>query len=187
MTQWIPSIRNTERLLTQKWKWKSLSHVRLFCDPMDCSLPGNSVHRILQARILERVAIPFSRESSDPGMKPRFPPLQVDSFTIWAKTKLKSPFIVFSKGFQVSTHFGTSASGGGHQQSGPALIRRTIRTRSLQQSCQCPRSRKGPFLARLREICSLWLGSSPWLSVSLHNTASPSHFTGILLLLLLQT
>ena len=30
------------------------------CDPMDCSLPGSSVHGILQARILEWVAIPFS-------------------------------------------------------------------------------------------------------------------------------
>ena len=34
------------------------------CDPMDCSLPGSSVHGFLQARILEWVAIPFSRRSS---------------------------------------------------------------------------------------------------------------------------
>ena len=34
------------------------------CDPMDCSPPGSSVPRILQARILEWVAIPFSRGSS---------------------------------------------------------------------------------------------------------------------------
>ena len=33
------------------------------CDPMNCSLPGSSVHGILQARILEWVAIPFSMES----------------------------------------------------------------------------------------------------------------------------
>ena len=31
------------------------------CDPMDCSLPGSSVHGILQARLLEWVAILFSR------------------------------------------------------------------------------------------------------------------------------
>ena len=31
------------------------------CDPMDCSLPGPSVHEILQARILEWVAMPSSR------------------------------------------------------------------------------------------------------------------------------
>ena len=37
------------------------------CDPMDCSLPGSSVHGILQARILEWVATPFSRESSRQG------------------------------------------------------------------------------------------------------------------------
>ena len=35
-------------------------------NPMGCSLPGSSVHGILQARILEWVAIPFSRESSRP-------------------------------------------------------------------------------------------------------------------------
>ena len=36
------------------------------CDPMDCSPPGSSVHGILQARILEWVAIPFSLGSSQP-------------------------------------------------------------------------------------------------------------------------
>ena len=36
------------------------------CDPMDCSLPGSSVHGIFQARILECVAISFSRGSSRP-------------------------------------------------------------------------------------------------------------------------
>jgi len=42
-------------------KWvKSLSRVWLFCDPMDCSLPGFSVHGILQARILECVTILLS-------------------------------------------------------------------------------------------------------------------------------
>ena len=37
------------------------------CNPMDCSPPGSSVHGILQARILEWVAMPFSRGSSWPG------------------------------------------------------------------------------------------------------------------------
>ena len=37
---------------------------QLFCNPMNCSLPGSSVHGISQARILERVAISFSRGSS---------------------------------------------------------------------------------------------------------------------------
>ena len=36
------------------------------CNPTDCSLPGSSVHGILQAGILEWVAMPFSRGSSQP-------------------------------------------------------------------------------------------------------------------------
>ena len=36
------------------------------CSPTDCSPPGYSVHRILQARILEWVAIPLSKRSSQP-------------------------------------------------------------------------------------------------------------------------
>ena len=39
-----------------------------FCNPMDCSPPGSSVHGILQARILEWVAISFSRDLSKPGI-----------------------------------------------------------------------------------------------------------------------
>ena len=37
-----------------------------FCDPMDCRLPGSSVHGILQAGILEQVVISFSKGSSQP-------------------------------------------------------------------------------------------------------------------------
>ena len=49
------------------------------CDPMDCSPPGSSVHGALQARILEWIAIPFSSDISDPGIKSRSPPaLQAD-------------------------------------------------------------------------------------------------------------
>ena len=39
-------------------------------DPLDCSPPGSSVHGILQARILEWVAMLSSRASSQPGIKP---------------------------------------------------------------------------------------------------------------------
>ena len=49
-------------LMFESEKWK-LSHVRL-CDHVDCSPPGSTVHGILQARVLEWVAISFSRGSS---------------------------------------------------------------------------------------------------------------------------
>ena len=43
------------------WAVFSCSAVSASLDPMDCSPPGSSVHGILQARILERVAMPSSR------------------------------------------------------------------------------------------------------------------------------
>ena len=43
----------------------------LLCDCMDCSLPGSSIHGIFQARILEWVAISFSRGSSQPRNRTR--------------------------------------------------------------------------------------------------------------------
>ena len=49
------------------------------CHPMDSSQPGSSVHRILQARILEWVAISFSGDLPNPGIKPGSPALQGDS------------------------------------------------------------------------------------------------------------
>ena len=45
---------------------KSLQLWPTLCDPLDYSLPGPSVHGILQARILEWVAVTFSRGSSQP-------------------------------------------------------------------------------------------------------------------------
>ena len=43
------------------------------CDLMDCSLPGSSIHAIFQARVLEWVAISFSRGSSTQGSNPGLP------------------------------------------------------------------------------------------------------------------
>ena len=48
------------------WKWKVTQSCPTFYYTMDCSPPGSSVHRILQARILEWVALTFSRGSSQP-------------------------------------------------------------------------------------------------------------------------
>ena len=49
------------------------------CNSMDCSSPGSNVHRIIQARILEWFAIPFSRETSQPRDQIQVPALQADS------------------------------------------------------------------------------------------------------------
>ena len=91
--QWISSFRFAKG----KKSWRSVSQqcdsslstpslsqcVAQSCaslgDPMDSSLPGSCVHGILQARILEWVAIPFSRRPSNPGIMPWSPALQADS------------------------------------------------------------------------------------------------------------
>ena len=55
---------------TLTWLQKVKSEVAqlcpTLCDPMDCSLPGSSVHGIFQVRILEWAAISISRRSSRP-------------------------------------------------------------------------------------------------------------------------
>ena len=57
---------------------------------MDCSLPGSSIHGILQARVLECIATSFFRDSPDPRIELRFPALQANIFTIWA-TRIYMP------------------------------------------------------------------------------------------------
>ena len=49
------------------------------CNPMDCCLPGSSIHGIFQARVLEWVTISFSRGSSWSRDRTRFPELQADA------------------------------------------------------------------------------------------------------------
>ena len=49
---------------------KLLQFCLTFCDPMDCSLPGSSLHRILQVRILEWVAMLPPRDLTHPGIDP---------------------------------------------------------------------------------------------------------------------
>ena len=65
---------------------KLLSHVRL-CNPMDCSLPDSPIHGIFQARVLECIAISFSRGSSPPRDWTWVSCIASRCFTIWATRK----------------------------------------------------------------------------------------------------
>ena len=66
-------------------KWSEVAQsCPTLCDPIDCSLPGSSVPGILQARILEWVAISFSRRSSQPRDRTRVSHIAGRRFTIWA-------------------------------------------------------------------------------------------------------
>ena len=66
-------------------KWSKVTQLCLtLCDPLDCSLPGSSIHGIFQARILEWVAVSFSRGTSQPRDRTRVFHIVGIRFTIWA-------------------------------------------------------------------------------------------------------
>ena len=69
---------------SQAFHAHSQSYLTL-CDPMDCSLPGSSLHWIFQARILEWFAFPLPGDLPDSGIEPNSPAflsLQVDSLPV---------------------------------------------------------------------------------------------------------
>ena len=74
----------------------SISH-SVMSDSLCCSLPGSSVHGILQARILEWVAILFSRDLPDPHIKHGSPALQEDSLPSEPPAKPKNQMWTFTK------------------------------------------------------------------------------------------
>ena len=66
-------------------KWSEVTQsCPTLCNPMDCSVPGSSVHGILQAKILECVAISFSTGSSQPRDRTEVSHIAVRHFTLWA-------------------------------------------------------------------------------------------------------
>ena len=70
---------------TQEVKVKESEVAQLcpvLCDPMDCSLPGSSVHGIFQARVLEWGAIAFSTGSSQPRDRTRVSCIVGRCFTV---------------------------------------------------------------------------------------------------------
>ena len=90
--------RSSFRLDVILWRWSlfspnCLKHVLwsgvaqsclTLCNPMDCSLLGSSVHGVFQARVLEWIAIPFSRGSSQPRNRTQVSPIAGRRFTVWA-------------------------------------------------------------------------------------------------------
>ena len=74
--------------ITSKVKVKVTQSCPTLCDPMDCI-----VHGILQVRILEWAALPFSRYLPNPRIKPRSPTLQADSLSAEPQGKPKNNWV----------------------------------------------------------------------------------------------
>ena len=64
------------------------------CDPMDCSLPGSSIHEIFQAKVLQWVAISFSRGSSRSRDRTWVSRIARRRFTIWATNAFFAPIVI---------------------------------------------------------------------------------------------
>ena len=73
------------------------------CDPMDCSLPGSPVHGILQAIVMEWIAISFSRGSSQPRDRTQVSHIVDRCFTVWATRECNLDSILKSRGITLST------------------------------------------------------------------------------------
>ena len=73
-----------EHILKKKAKVLVAQLCLTLCDPMDFSPPGSSFHEILQARILESIAISFSRGSSWPRDWTQISCIASRFFTVWA-------------------------------------------------------------------------------------------------------
>jgi len=66
------------------WRSEVAQSCLTLCNPIDCSLQGSSLHWILQARVLEWVAISFSRGSSRPRDQIQVSRIPGRCFNLWA-------------------------------------------------------------------------------------------------------
>ena len=98
----------------EKWSEAAQSCLTL-CNPMDCSLPGSSIHGIFQARILEWVAISFSRGAFRPRDWTQVSHIVGRCFTVWATReapmrKTHENPAAYNKHCLSKTHFWTSSA-----------------------------------------------------------------------------
>ena len=79
---WVFLLRSCAYFHFKKKKW-SCSVMSILCNSIDCNLPDSSIHGIFQARILESVAIVFSRGSSGPRDQTWVSHTAGSLFTVW--------------------------------------------------------------------------------------------------------
>ena len=93
------------------------------CDPMDCSPPGSSVHGILQARILEWVACPFSKGSSQPRDRTCISRIAGRFFTIWATREAPDKGKSWETESQPDCHRHEGSTGVKKERQGQSVLR----------------------------------------------------------------
>jgi len=103
---------NLRRTAQQKSKLKMKSESEVtqscptLCNPMDCSLPGSSIHGIFHVRILESVAISSSRRSSRPRDWTQIYHIVGRHFTVWATGGVQNKQRTHTQKSKVKKHKG---------------------------------------------------------------------------------
>ena len=85
-----PRCPSADEWIRNQWTSELAQSCPTLCDPMDCSLPGSSIHGIFQARVLEWVAISFSRGSSWPRDQTQVYRIAGRCLTVWAAREVFS-------------------------------------------------------------------------------------------------
>ena len=101
---------------------------------MDCSLPGSSVHGILQARIQKWVAILFSGDLPDPGVEPRSPTLQAGSLP--SEPSGSPQEIILANGHELGKTWGGGRNRGGLECCSSWGHKESDRTGQLNSNCK---------------------------------------------------
>ena len=97
-----------ENFISDTFKSEVTQSCPTLCDPVDCSLPSSSVHGILQARILEWVAVSFSRGSSRPKDRTRVSCIGGRHFNLWATREAPWKWYKIQISVFVNFHWNTS-------------------------------------------------------------------------------
>ena len=83
LKDYLRTLHTTESYLISESESEVTQSCLTVCDPMDCSPPGSSDHGILPARILEWVAMSFSRGSSQPRDRTQVSRIEGRCFNLW--------------------------------------------------------------------------------------------------------
>ena len=85
--------KSNSKIYQKSYKWSEVAQLcPTLCDPVDCSLPGSSVHWIFQAIVLEWIAISFSRGSYQHRDRTQVSCIAGRFFTVWATREALSKF-----------------------------------------------------------------------------------------------
>ena len=135
---------------------KSLSPI--LCDPMHCGPPGSSIHGILQARLLEWIAISFSRGSSQLRDRTQVSRIAGRCFNLWAREGHSKNFL---------------------NKQEPTTVEKAAASRfSIICTWKAPRQHKGPGVSD-GGVTPYLPGDEPWkgLLQNHHPTATRANFS----------